>query len=137
MADVSIQSYRDLVVWQKAMDLVTAIYRVTKNWPRDEAFGLTSQIRRAAVSVPSNIAEGRGRGSSNEFRSYLSVAYGSLIELETQVQIARNLEYLTPDAAADLLAAAGEVGRLLNGLRKSLPDQRPARSYSAKGEEQG
>jgi four helix bundle protein len=122
---VSVQSYRELVVWQKAMTLVTDIYGITKNWPREEVCGLTNQIRRAAVSVPSNIAEGQGRRSSNEFRNHLSIAYGSLMELETQILIAQQLEYISPTQATELLTTAGEVGRLLNGLRKSLPDHRP------------
>ena len=121
---MGIQSYRDLLVWQRAMDLVTAVYRASKSWPREEAFGLTGQIRRSAVSIPSNIAEGRGRSSSSEFRNHLSIAHGSLLELETQLLIARNLEYLSPTQADELLTAAAGVGRLLNGLRKSLPDHR-------------
>jgi four helix bundle protein len=85
--------YMDLIGWQKAMDLVTEIYRLTKTLPKDEIFGLTSQLRRAAVSIPSNIAEGQGRISKGEFRVFLGNARGSLSELETQIMIAKNLEY--------------------------------------------
>ena len=121
---MSVRSYQDLVAWQKAMELVTAVYSATKNWPREEAFCLTAQIRRAAISIPSNVAEGQGRRSSSEFRQHLGIAYGSLMELETQLLIARNLEYLAPHQTDELLTAAGEVGRLLNGLRRSLPERR-------------
>ena len=87
-------SYRDLIAWQKAMDLVTAIYRATAGFPRDEIYGLTSQLRRAAVSIPSNIAEGQGRQSTREFIHFLSIAYGSLNEAQTQILIAERLKYL-------------------------------------------
>ena len=87
------QSYRDLIAWNKAMELVTEIYRVTHNFPKEELFGLMSQLRRAAVSIPSNIAEGKGRLSKGEFRQFLGNARGSLAELETQILIAQNLNY--------------------------------------------
>jgi four helix bundle protein len=89
------KSYRDLVVWQKAMDLVTATYRITARFPREETYGLTSQLRRAAVSIPSNIAEGQGRRGLVEFRHFLRQASGSLMELETQVLIAERLGDVT------------------------------------------
>jgi four helix bundle protein len=89
-----VQSYRDLVAWNKAMELVTEIYRVTRNFPKEELFGLMSQLRRAAVSIPSNIAEGKGRLSKGEFRQFLGNARGSLAEVETQILIAQNLSYL-------------------------------------------
>ena len=92
------KSYRDLVVWQKAMDLVTAIYRITAGFPRDEIYGLTSQLRRAAVSIPSDIAE--GRFGSAEFRRFLWLANGSLMELETQLLIAERLKYITSEYRA-------------------------------------
>ena len=114
------KSYRDLVAWQKAMDLVTAIYRATACFPREEIYGLTSQMRRAAVSVPSNIAEGQGRHGRAEFRHFLRQATGSLMELETQTLIAERLCYLSPDTAADILQDAAELGRVLNGLLRSL-----------------
>ncbi|MGA2905315.1 MAG: four helix bundle protein [Candidatus Korobacteraceae bacterium] len=114
------KSYRDLVVWQKAMDLVTAIYRITAHFPREEAYGLTSQLRRAAVSIPSNVAEGQGRRGLAEFRHLLRQASGSLMELETQVLIAERLGYVPSSEAHELLQGAAEVGKVLNGLLNSL-----------------
>jgi four helix bundle protein len=113
-------SYRDLVAWQKAMTLVTDAYRATATFPRDEQFGLTSQVRRCSVSIPSNIAEGQGRLSEKEFRYFLGQARGSLMELETQFQIARNLGYLQQSEAEVLLHSCSEVGRILNGLIRSI-----------------
>jgi four helix bundle protein len=109
------RSYRDLVAWQKAMDLVTATYRATAGFPKDELFGLTSQLRRAAVSIPSNIAEGQGRLSEKEFRYFL-------MEVETQLHIAENLGYLEREQTALLLQSCGEVGRM-NGLLASVSRQ--------------
>ena len=117
------RSYRDLVAWQKAMDLVTATYRATAGFPKDELFGLTSQLRRAAVSIPSNIAEGQGRLSEKEFRYFLGQARGSLMEVETQLHIAENLGYLEREQTALLLQSCGEVGRILNGLLASVSRQ--------------
>jgi len=114
------QSYKDLLVWQKAMQLVTDIYHSTERFPRSEQFGLCSQLRRAAVSIPSNIAEGQGRNSAKEFIYHLSVAYGSLMEAETQIQIAANLSYVSQAEADTLITQTAEVGRMLNGLSKSL-----------------
>ena len=111
------QGHRDLIVWQKAMALVTDIYRACRDFPKDELYGLTSQLRRAAVSVPSNLAEGHGRNSRKEFRQFIGQARGSLTELETQIEIARNLGYLSQPSAAELLLRVSEVGRMLNGLR--------------------
>jgi four helix bundle protein len=115
-----VKSYRELVAWQKAMNLVESVYLSTRNWPREENYGLTSQIRRAAVSVPSNIAEGQGRFSTKEFLRHLSIAYGSLLEVETQVLIAQRLGYLNIDATESLLAASAEIGRTINGLVRLL-----------------
>ena len=120
----TIKSYRDLVAWQKAMDLVTEIYRVTGNFPKYELFGLTSQVRKAAVSIPSNIAEGRGRSSLGEFRLFLGNAMGSLAEVETQIFIARNLEFIDEKTASALLDLSSEVGRVLNGLIASISKRR-------------
>ena len=105
------------------MDLVTAIYKVTGGFPKDEMFGLTSQLRRAAVSIPSNIAEGQGRLSEKEFRFFLGQARGSLMEVETQLQIAENLCYSQREQTNKLLGACGEVGRILNGLLASVSKQ--------------
>lgn len=114
------RSYKDLVAWQKAMELVTATYRASAKFPKDELFGLTSQLRRAAVSVPSNIAEGQGRLSEREFRYFLGQSRGSLMEVETQVQIAENLGYLQAEEVKVLLKSCAEVGRILNGLIASI-----------------
>jgi four helix bundle protein len=114
------QGYRDLVAWQKAMELVTGIYRATQTFPAEERYGLVSQMRRAAVSIPSNIAEGHGRQSPGEFRQFVGHARGSLSELETQIEIAAKLTLLSPPTAEQLLMQASEVGRILNGLLTSL-----------------
>src|SRR5271169_3937830 len=115
-----ISSYRDLVVWQKSVELVTAVYTVTSSFPRQEVFGLTSQLRRCAVSVPSNIAEGQGRATKGEFVQFLSHARGSLFELETQVLIAGELGYLPSECQGRLGEKVQEVARILNGLLTSL-----------------
>jgi four helix bundle protein len=115
-----VRSYRDLVVWQKAVEFVTEIYRLTYTFPKEEMFGLMSQMRRAAVSIPSNIAEGHGRLSRKEYIYLLGNARGSLAELETQVIIAVNLGYLDEGMMDRLLEQAGELGRILNGLLASL-----------------
>ena len=114
------QSYRDLLVWQKAMRPVIDTYQMTESFPRSEMFGLTSQLKRAVVSVPSNIAEGQGRDSVKEFIYHLSVAYGSLMEAETQIQIAANLAYVEQSIVDKLIGQTAEVGRMLNGLTRSL-----------------
>ena len=114
------RSYRELIAWQKAMKLVTEIYEATQRFPSEERYGLTNQLRRASVSVPSNIAEGQARFSQKEFHHFLSQARGSLVEIETQLLIARNLKYLPPVKADILLAAAEELGRILNGLIASI-----------------
>ena len=115
-----IKSYRDLEVWQKAMDLVVMCYQMTKKFPKNEIYGLTSQLQRAAVSVPANIAEGRQRQHSKEFLQHLSIAYGSLAEVETHVQIAGRLNYMNEDQTDKILNKAEEIGRMLNGLRRSI-----------------
>src|SRR5579859_6880552 len=113
-------SYRDLVAWRKAMILVVQVYRATRTFPKDELYGLTNQLRRAAVSVPSNIAEGQARFSRKEFHHFLSLSRGSLVEIETQLMIAQNLGYLLPSQNQPLLAEAAELGRILNGLIASI-----------------
>jgi four helix bundle protein len=114
------KDYKELQVWQKAVALVTETYKTTRSFPGEERFGLTGQIRRAATSVPANIAEGWGRGSTKEYVQFLVVARGSLLELETHLIVCRNLGYLN-DAQLD--AAQGhidEIGRMLNSLIHSL-----------------
>ena len=113
-------SYRELVVWQKSMHFVTEVYRSTSCFPKDEKFGLSSQLRRAVVSVPSNIAEGQGRDSAKEFVHHLAFAYGSLMEAETQLQIAANLGYIEQAEVTRLLQNAAEIGRMLNGLSRAI-----------------
>jgi four helix bundle protein len=112
------KDFKELIVWQKAVDLVAEVYKTTKGFPKEELYGLTSQLRRCAVSVPSNIAEGQGRLTRGEFRQFLGQAKGSLCEMETQLIIAQKLGYL--DAPQSLYAQLAEVGRLLNGLINSL-----------------
>ncbi len=114
------KSYRDLIVWQKAMALTRQVYRLTENLPKREAYGLTDQMRRAAVSVASNIAEGYGRLSDLQFRQFLGNARGSLCELQTQVELATDLDYLKKEDGRELMVEAAEVGRILNGLIVSL-----------------
>jgi four helix bundle protein len=113
-------SYRDLIAWQKARVLVRTVYAVTSEWPVDEKYGLTAQVRRAAVSVPSNIAEGSGRSGNREFRRGLSLAHGSLCELETQIMLGIDLGLCKPQAGESVLGQAAEVGRIIRGLMQSL-----------------
>lgn len=112
----------DLRVWQKAMDLAEDIYRQTASFPREEMYNLTQQIRRSAISVPSNIAEGKGRNSRREFTQFLFHARGSLLELKTQVMIAKRLRYFSEQQAGDILIVADSVGRSLTGLINSLSE---------------
>ena len=120
MTNRPLRSYRELIAWQKAVDLVTEIYSITKEFPRDEIYGLTSQLRRSAVSVPSNIAEGQGRATKGEFIQFLCHARGSLFELETQIVIARKLGYIAPETESQVASRITEVARILNGLLTSL-----------------
>jgi four helix bundle protein len=120
---MSVRNYSELIAWQKAMDLVQAVYKATQSFPREEVYGLTNQIRRAVVSIPSNIAEGQGRKSINEFLHHLSIAYGSLREVETQILIAGRLNYLPQTEVQQLMNPASEVGRLINGLCNSLSNK--------------
>jgi four helix bundle protein len=113
------QGHKELIVWQKAVDLVVAIYKLTKSFPKAEVYGLASQMQRAAVSVPSNIAEGHGLKQTQAYARHLAIANGSLTELETQLEIARRLGYLTAENEL-VINQAGEVGRMLAGLRRSL-----------------
>lgn len=115
-----ITSYRDLAVWQKAMTLATEIYRITSKFPAEEKFGLVSQMRRCAVSIPSNIAEGSCRSSRKDYRNFVLVAFGSGAELETQIQIVKNL-CLTPEKElSQAVTLLKEIMPMLNGLAGSL-----------------
>lgn len=115
-----IKHFRDLTVWQRSMELATVVYRVTKEFPADERFGLTSQMRRAGVSVPSNIAEGHARHSTGEYIHALGIARGSLAELETQAELAHRLGMLSMVQQQELRELFLEIGRMLNGLVGSL-----------------
>jgi len=115
-----LKSYRDLLVWQKAMALTVETYRFSSGFPRSEVYGLTSQVRRAAVSMPSNIAEGYGRGSRKEYVQFLCISQGSLKELETQVILAQRLNYGSKTMGEGLLELSEEVGRMLGALIRSL-----------------
>ena len=115
----ALASYRRLKVWQEAKRLTVAIYRATSEFPADERFGLVNQLRRAAVSVPSNIAEGQARNTPSEMIRFCSIALGSLAEIETQLLIAVDLGFGDPDTLNDLLAQAEEISRMLHGLIRS------------------
>jgi len=115
--------YRQLIVWQKAMDFVEVLYRTTALFPKEELYGLTAQMRRAAVSIPSNIAEGQGRDTAADFVRFLSIARGSVKEVETQVLIARRLGYVDHDKETELTASTDELSRLLTGLKASLSNK--------------
>lgn len=120
-----IKSYKELLVWQKGLTLVKMIYQATKAFPSDERFGLVSQMRRAAVSVPSNIAEGQTRRTTGEFVQFISHAEGSLAELETQLLISLDLGFLSPAEADPLLASIDELQKMLNSLRHRLDTLAP------------
>lgn len=120
----AINSYKDLIVWQKARQLVKRAYVMTGLFPKNELYGLTQQIRRAAVSVASNIAEGYGRGTRKEYIHFLYVARGSLYELETQLLLAQDLNLTTSEQDVPVSTLAGECSRLLHGLLKSLTKER-------------
>jgi len=111
------KGYRDLIAWQQAMELVLEIYRVTRSFPKEELYGLTNQLRRAAVSVPSNLAEGHGRNSRKEFHHFVGQARGSLLEVETQLEIAQKLGFLNQAGGVALQTKANELGKVINGLR--------------------
>jgi four helix bundle protein len=122
---MTIESYRDLLVWQKAMGLVVECYRLSENFPRTETYGLASQLRRAAVSIPANIAEGHGREHLGDYLHHLSIANGSLMEVETHLLLAEKLSFLTTQQINQILATTAEVGRMLAGLIRSLKNKRP------------
>ena len=114
------QTHKDLVVWKRSIAFTTIIYNISQGFPHEELFGLTSQIRRAASSIPTNIAEGYGRGSKNEVLHFLSIASGSASEVDTQVIIARNLGYITEEQSNQLGQEINEIRMMLASLRKSL-----------------
>ena len=118
-----IKSFKDLTVWKEAMNLVEMIYLQTRKFPKEEMYGLTSQIRKSTVSIPANIAEGNGRKSRKEYLQFLSIANGSIAELETHLIIAERLNFLTKETAEQLMTQLQSVARLLQALRNALtPD---------------
>jgi four helix bundle protein len=119
----SMASYRDLIVWTKAMDLTEAVYRVARSFPKDEIYRLTSQITRAAVSIPANIAEGNGRATSRDYAHFLAIARGSALEVETLILLAIRLEYITQNQADACLSLTDEVSRMLFAMQKRLRGQ--------------
>ena len=118
-----VKTYRDLIVWQKSMALITEVYKVTKNFPHDEMYGLVVQMRRCSVSIPSNIAEGYGRNSTPDYIRFLKMALGSLYELQTQLDISQNLKYLQDDTFGQLFESSREVERMLSSLIRKLDDK--------------
>ncbi len=121
---MAVQTYRQLIAWQRAMDFAEEVYRATRSFPKEELYGVTSPLRRAVISIPSNVAEGQDRQSTGEFRQFLGNARGSLLEVESQILLAERFHYLTSDAAKALLARSAEVGRVLNGLMGALQQSR-------------
>jgi four helix bundle protein len=125
------QSYRDLLVWQKSMILAKEIYKITAGFPSEEKFGMISQMRRATVSVPSNIAEGQARNTTGEFVQFISHAEGSLAELDTQMTLAVELNFLSAEKARPCMDSIAELRRMLNGLRRSITTgQSPSTRHS-------
>ncbi len=112
----TIRSFRDLIVWQRGMDFGVTIYKIAQKLPASEQFGLTSQLRRAAVSIPSNIAEGYGRQSTGNYRQFLSISRGSLIEIETQIDISERLKYLTQSDTENIFKEITEISKMLTSL---------------------
>ncbi|MCC7259469.1 MAG: four helix bundle protein [Alphaproteobacteria bacterium] len=117
---MAVRSYKDLLVWQKSMDMVTDVYRLTALLPPSELYGLTNQLRRAAISVPSNLAEGSSRRSTKEFLRFVNIASGSLAEMETQLQIAANLALLRAEQISALSAKSEEISKMLHSLHRTL-----------------
>ena len=118
-----VQSFRDLQVWQRAIQLSVAIYRLTQEFPREEIYGMTSQMRRSAVSVPSNIAEGHGRLSTGEYRQFLGIARGSNFELQTQLEIARALNFGNSTLLNEAEGLSHEVGKMIHGVLEGIKDR--------------
>ncbi|MCP4709763.1 MAG: four helix bundle protein [Planctomycetes bacterium] len=116
-------SYRDLIVWQKSMSMVTDIYTVTRGFPKEEVYGLVSQIRRSAISIPSNIAEGYGRHGAKEYGRYLQISRGSLYELQTQLEVCININYLNDNELKKILPVCDEIGKMLNSMIKKLRER--------------
>lgn len=122
------KAFRDLLVWQKAMDLTVAVYRVTSEFPKAELYGLTSQMRRSAASIPSNIAEGSGRATRRDFAQFVCIARGSNYELETQIELAGRLGFAERVAVEEILHRSADVGKLLKGLLSHLKAEEASRN---------
>ncbi|WP_319482009.1 four helix bundle protein [uncultured Draconibacterium sp.] len=114
------KNFKNLKVWQKGIDLVVDIYKSTSTFPKEEIYGLTSQIKRSAISVPSNIAEGSGRGSDKELNRFLDIALGSSFELETQLILANKLNFLSDNDFSEIITSLDEEQRMITGLQKNL-----------------
>jgi four helix bundle protein len=130
-----VKHYKELNVWQKAMEVVNDIYKLTASFPKDEVYGLTSQIRRAAVSIPSNIAEGAARDTTKDFLRFISITQGSLAELETQILIANNQDFVSEGDIFPLVRKMSDIGKMLNGLQKSLNDKSQATDHRSQATE--
>jgi four helix bundle protein len=115
-----VKSFRDLVVWQKSIQMAVLVYKLTQGFPKDELYGLTSQMRRAAVSVASNIAEGHGRNSTKEYLRFLGISRGSNYELQTQIEIAKSLSFGDVKILTDVESLSHEVGKMIYGIQESL-----------------
>lgn len=126
MAVLAEFGFEKLAVWKVGMDLVESIYKVTRNFPRDEQFGLTSQVRRAATSIPSNIAEGYGRGSKASLANFMRIARGSLFEVRTQLEIARRIGIISPEELNPIADKAVELSRMLDGFIRSITTENQA-----------
>ena len=120
MSDLEIRSYQDLIVWQKSMEMVKLIYSLTKRLPKEETYGLSDQLRRAAVSIPSNIAEGAGRFNTKDYVHFLRIARGSKNEIETQLLICEQLGYLSKEDISVSLQLCDEIGKMLNAMLLKL-----------------
>ncbi len=129
---MKVNSYRDLLTWQMAMQLTENVYRITATFPQKETYALANQLQRAAVSIPSNIAEGHARSSTKDYLRFISIAMGSLAELETQLELSARLDYIDQPKLGELLAIADELGRMLQGLRKSLQSKLAPTSLAPK-----
>ncbi|HEV7644315.1 MAG TPA: four helix bundle protein [Pyrinomonadaceae bacterium] len=122
MSETNIKSHRDLIAWQKAMTLAESVYKLAGKFPREEVYGLTSQVKRSVTSIPANIAEGQGRRSKKEFQQFLGHARGSLLELDTHLELALRFNYINIEEYRNVYPQIQEVGRLVNGLLRSLND---------------
>jgi four helix bundle protein len=118
------KTFRELIVWQKSMDYVTEIYKISKSFPVEENFGLTSQMRRCSISIPSNISEGYGRDGLNDYIRFLNIAISSLFELQTQIEIAFNLKYIKKKEFDILFSSSREIERMLSSFIRSLKSKR-------------